>query len=443
MLVAGPTIQQLCNAFTEPVQQLAYQTVCTEISRRKLRWFDNARKEKRDMPVPRWWYQFVTEAIRCIMLEGFFAWKPAPSSQSLKRAVVAPVGTVTLQWDDAQMDWVIDEEDKEWRIVIETPPLRSKDGRVQLNSVAFRAYKDTMHLRELRQLWFKRDIHNSTPALFTTVSTQLQTASGVKAPWFITTSGGPRLEDDDLDLANKLAHRQEVVRALDDMSEEERARKLRTGRKRVGESLLDDNDSHVDHKEYVVTDGKEGREARMLMPQHDSKETFNSTRHQILYLLGVPPQILGENVNSERIAASNRLTELPIQAFQQNIENICACLSESLHDATLTGNYFIDFGHVPTLFDLGQLEGILKTPRLVEMLEDVYQLPPGYIDKEAVKRRQLMEVPLAPEEPQETKKSPMEKIPEGNKDNETEHKRRKRTDAEKTERAEKKAHEPN
>ena len=76
-----------------------------------------------------------------------------------------------------------------------------------------------------------------------------------------------------------------------------------------------------EHNEFMISDGQVmAGEARHLQPPvSDFGRHFQKLRQMLFQTLGVPPQALGENVNSERLAGSAAITDLAIRLYYQRI----------------------------------------------------------------------------------------------------------------------------
>lgn len=89
------------------------------------------------------------------------------------------------------------------------------------------------------------------------------------------------------------------------------------------------------------TRDERGRDAGTVVPQlraaDELREVYKNLQHQILYAWQVPPQVLGQNINSERLASSNTLTERALRHYDTHLKAIraevrrdwCRCFSLS------------------------------------------------------------------------------------------------------------------
>lgn len=101
---------------------------------------------------------------------------------------------------------------------------------------------------------------------------------------------------------NALIHRRaETIAALDDATEQDKNRVIAAEQQFTG--VKNPESGRGAHLEHVITDGKEYKAVAPLVTQTDSAFHFNRTRQNVLALLGVPPQAIGESVNRcERVA---------------------------------------------------------------------------------------------------------------------------------------------
>jgi len=96
----------------------------------------------------------------------------------------------------------------------------------------------------------------------------------------------------------------------------------------------------------------------------------------------VPPQVIGKNINSERLASSNRLTERAIVGFRSLITRIRDILAGIMREATITpkGRY-IGYSVVLHTYELNELLPVLHEDAIVKMMADTYDIDPKLIDK--------------------------------------------------------------
>jgi len=95
---------------------------------------------------------------------------------------------------------------------------------------------------------------------------------------------------------NALIHRRaEAIAALDDATEQDKNRITAADQQFFG---VDHDNARGAHVEHVVTDGKDFKPTSALVTQQDGAFHFNRCRQNVLSLLGVPAQALGESVNS-------------------------------------------------------------------------------------------------------------------------------------------------
>ena len=148
------------------------------------------------------------------------------------------------------------------------------------------------------------------------------------------------------------------------------------------------------HTEHAVTDGRDFTEARALLNDATVvQHTVERLAHEIQFTFGVPPQVQGRNVNSERMASSNRLNEQAITHFRTSVALLKEQLEEVLSE--LAG---ISFGRRADTHVVDQLGHLLKTDVLVNLYAHSYNINKDDFDRKRVALFQ----DLGPEKRQKT-----------------------------------------
>ena len=136
------------------------------------------------------------------------------------------------------------------------------------------------------------------------------------------------------------------------------------------------------HREHAVTDGRDLTEARSL-EQHTVvvHHTLDRLSHEIQFAFGVPPQVQGRNINSERMASSNRLNEQAITHFRATARRFKAQLD--LIFSVIGG---AAYGDKADAFALDQVAHLLKTDRAISLFALAYGLKRSDFDRSKIEQ---------------------------------------------------------
>lgn len=245
-----------------------------------------------------------------------------------------------------------------WRVVAWAAPIKPKSHvvvggsrrrRVIDQAVKFSQYRsackdalvDTAKLVMMENSFVRRSHHNSRPGAFTQVD--LKTTVGSARPWFdgVTQppNGLPEL-DVDHDFQLLLGNRVDTIRALD--REDEKFRVSSGAVKRARETAVDDSDPITGievgkrgHNEHRVTDGHAPKiVAPQLLSPADAIFQQQQKRRDVLQLLLVPPQAIGEVETGERTASTAVSFHSSIERFRHNLAGIAHTINEMLEQCT-------------------------------------------------------------------------------------------------------------
>ena len=379
---------------SSPTQQLAYHTIIGQVSRHRLAWHTTANNVIENVPVPTWWYRFVQDAIRSILLTGCAFYRTVVRKDMVIPEIADPC-MVLPQWNKRARVWEADMPG--WKGIFYEPPINEwhVDGHgtntVILRCAAARAFKATLRLVTLQDNWATRDGTNSKPSVFTTITSDLASQNGSERQWFKNLSNPDILQTRAVDIDNNfstLVHkRADTIMKLDAQTHLMREK---SASRASGEDACDTPAQM--HREHMITDGRSYTEARPLSSLPDTKIIMDELTHSVFFAFGVPPQCLGKNINSERLASSNRLTEMAINSFQILVEDIRRQLQTPIKEATLSkkGSY-LGFGLVLDEHELNQLLPVLNTSDAATMIARTFRIPQKMIDKKRVAEQQLVD----------------------------------------------------
>lgn len=369
--------------WASPPQQQSLQCIVAEIERYELNVADEAQRDA--------YRRFVHDFIFEISLYGYCIYK-----RTKKGPVVLPGKSAVLR-RRGPTRYVPKVEDKTmtsligtrgWRVVIHSAPECDARGEYLFpTSAAFRCQRQSAELIQLNNQLLLRDTFNSRPSIYTRVSNQIGTSAGSSRPWFQSQHASMNVDilDNPADLNELIENRAETIRALDKITHTARAVTNKSG---VGGPPTE---TRAAHREHVVTDGRDLTEVRHL--QQDTEVihfTVERLANEIQFAFGVPPQVLGKNINSERLASSNRLTEMAINHFRVHTRRLRAMLAEAFE--TLEDG--VTFGHCASIHTLEQVGHLLKPKQFVELYACAFELEERDFD---VKRVRQWQDTVAPE----------------------------------------------
>lgn len=366
---------------------------------------------KKTPTVPDWCRRFVADAVESFLIAGWFAWAHDPKGE---RATVIPPEQVVLTCSPTAPEWKIDPASPGalmWakgklarlNLVIINPP--SQHG---CRSGARRAAKDTARYDAMEHNFDLRDRHNSKPAIYTTVSQDLKNQNGSTRQWFRAANAadvaGSRASSIDTNFNDLIARRADTVRKLHDITVAERERLSSGAGAAVGVGAGaaaaaaalgtdDDDPAGEQHTELIVTDGKDYTQLHMLQSMTDGKTELDRLYTNIMIAFGVPPQVFGKNVNTERHAASNRLTESAVDMFHHTTSLLRARLSAALNEACEVphGKFVVTFKPFLDKADIDKLAPILDTGFAALAIASAYNIPEKYINKDKIEAINLFD----------------------------------------------------
>ena len=185
-----PTVADYMEMFASAtLHQQAFQAVGNALITDNVRWTDDP-----DRPVDQELYTFIETAVAHLMVTGFLVWRShpdigveaaSPADMSIKMGpdgVWTPVprqkigvGTADEGWQLGVMDQPVVDAAVYHEAVVDDRRLRSPVAR---------AYAETIRVDNIQDHWLRRDMHNSRPAVWTTVAGNIGNANGSTRPWF-------------------------------------------------------------------------------------------------------------------------------------------------------------------------------------------------------------------------------------------------------------------
>jgi len=382
--VTAATIARLAATFdAHPTHQLAYHTIVHEVLRHDLVWRPSLAHDG----VPAWVVHFVRDAIRAILVTGYFYHTVVDGE-----GVVADVSEVTPVFEKGAAGFKLaapmlaaDARTGPWEMVaLERPYYCHTARRPVVTSGAARAWLATRALAKITDNWEKRDAINATPAVFTTVSDNITAANPGDRMWFKSTANPDVVQTNAVDInrnfSQLVSQRAETIMQLDSLTS-----RVRGGKRKARHDDPRVEEDEANHAEYAVSDG---RTYTQLDPRHGQADTTHVEQghtNSILFAYGVPPQALGKNINTERLASSNRLTEMAVTGFHSTCNAVRILIGTVLRLRSARKGEHVAFCTVLREHELTELLPYLKTDAAVHHIARCYGvdravLDPGRVD---------------------------------------------------------------
>lgn len=395
----------------------------------------------------------IPHIVESAMILGYVPWRK--NSDGLPD--VAPPGTVLLSWKQnaTRGKWVPKaaataqnlKGTRGWHLDILDPPYSPMSGSIfmdeilpawKLMSPCVRSYAAAARQQLIEHQWLNRDRFNSTPGAFTFVRKDLGNADGKMRPWFRDVNAGLSSNlhassadaDNASDFRQLISKRAETIRELSAQTARERdsyARNaaIRTASTPQGRAEAAYGPIQTEHNEFAVSDGKEISAAPTLLSTSDGHMHFARARQTVLVLCGVPPQAIGESVNSERNASNHRQYEVAMGLFHASLRRMRQLINTILTACEIDAK-FVGTTAIHTLETLAPL---LKPEALHRKLSEVHNIPMAEFDRSSIEKWQASLLQPDAKRKQPTSDDPTAE-PTEQRDSELEKKRAKRNKVE-------------
>ena len=355
-------IQELIDVFDDtPDIIIAWHTLVGDLLQSKLCF------KKTGDPAPVGYDSFVATAVKNIMITGTFFWKKKKT-----RLVVAD----PLEVDLAQRN-------STWKPVVVFPPTSHPTNEIQLTSPVHLVQNVARQLNRHRRLFLDRDILNSRPACFVSISEKLQN-NGHPRPWFRSQNEYIDNFEEDLNvggdnLKQLVKDRAKVIQELG--SETHSMRKRRRVEPNTTQPHVEVDSQCKEHQEHIVTDGYEANETRALQSLSDNLNFVNRLAHQMLNMLKIPPAAIGANINSERLASSSQLVARSLVGYHAYVDQLRKVIEGVFQQAAENDkDNEIVFRRTLTAFELQQVAPYMKPKQLMESTALAFNVPPEWFD---------------------------------------------------------------
>ena len=386
--------------------KLAVETITTEILKGELT-YNTDTDHSIDREQHEFWQQFIRTIIINLNLYGYAVYRYIPKGKRDSKHELAEVAdpeshafvmtdtSMVLQSTNSLSGRRL-KGSRYWKATVLSRPMKSTGSNptMEFTSAGWRSLNDARAILAMEDNMSKRDDFNSAPTVYTEISQNIS-GSSTQRPWFhqpgisdrIATPMVPR------DFNTIVEERAETIAKLDDLTEEtrQRARERYAGNYRLGDGGSQ-KDIPKEHRELIVSDGRRAAPVPFLRAPENYYNLITRYEHRIMFAYGVPPQTIGENINSERNAASSRLADVSLQNFQTTCDRIRSHVNKALRDISIfitkDPDIYLVIKPCTTMFHLAKLEGILSLEACRRMYACAYNIDEKDIDLEALKRRQ-------------------------------------------------------
>lgn len=304
-------ISEILEAYTEsPEYRTAVETWQLEVTRAGIS-LDNTSKVGFEAAL-----DLVHNITRQIVLVGF--------------AVIVDgrvVPEANINWNEEESEWTTSANGEAFICMFMQPVLIA--GTWRLGSYGSAALSIWHQLSGMMSNLAARDTFNSIPSVYTTVNPNMTPGDSI-APSFIAARGNQAnaasIEADH----TTVARRHDLLGEL--MEQSQKIRQFSRIPLVAGGGF--EQEAPKQHMEFFVTDGQvsagEGR--HLNGPVSDFNRLMRTLRQSLFQSLGVPPQILGENVNSERLAGSTQITTQAIRIHNVRLVDMRARINGTLDE---------------------------------------------------------------------------------------------------------------
>lgn len=276
----------------------------------------------------------------------------------------------------------------EWNAVFFRDPVFIKHKQYVINSALRAAAPHIEKLRNMIENFNSRDGHNSAHAGFAVVNPNLATM-GSGQTWF-----AGRDAQADSSIAPYLARNMDFKQIVEERSKTIRMLGEQTAisRQHLQAQTQNQDVEPTSHTEHIVTDGYTFSQAEPLHSLGNAQHHYDRLETAILFSLGVPPQALGKNINSERLASSNSLTQAALKVFNGTVRRFKHAAQDIIKRASTTDTTYIAFSTCVQAAELAELVPYLKPNHAQHLLACAHHIPPHWFDTENIVKVQQAKV---------------------------------------------------
>ena len=358
-----------------PAQQAAHACLTGELARKGL--------NVKSPHIATTWHRFTADVILHLSLFGYVITRQLKSNQPQiypgQLATIKRVAAGVWQPVTPNPDPVF--QGTGWTVTMLFEPVFSRNGdELHPTSPGFKTIHQSMAVASLKANMQTRDMRNTDPAIWTSLSNSIQANKGSAIPWHRNIVESAHIAGQHplptgpthANIADYVTARAEAIRQLDHVTDFARQHNAPAHLGEPPESV------EVAHQENIVSDGRDYKECRHL--QQDTiivHQTIDRLDHEIMFSWGVPPQVLGKNINSERLASSNRLTEMAINHYFVTTKGLTEIMAGLYRTMTKTG---VAFGTCVSIHVIEQCGQYLKPESAVALYACAFDLDESLFD---------------------------------------------------------------
>ena len=320
------------------------------------------------------WRRFVDDVILQFSLFGYAITRVVNGVPQVYPGHLATLRRVLRKWVPVTPNPARTYKGRGWQVTVMFEPVFDLNGgHLHPTSPAFKSVHQAQCLARLQANLMSRDATNTDPAIYTTMSSTVQAAKGSAIPWHRSVVDSAHIAGQhplppgptSATISDYVSARADMVRNLNHVTDYARRANAPAV---LGEPPVA---AELNHRENIVSDGRDFTECRHL--QQDTivvHQTIDRLGHEIMFAWGVPPQVLGRNINSERLASSNRLTEMAINQYMVHTRRLITVVGE-IFDVISNG---VKFGDCVSVHVLEQCGPYLKPARAAQLFACAYDL---------------------------------------------------------------------
>ena len=348
-----------------PPQQAAHACLSAELARKTIT------VERGDVQA---WRRFVDDVVLNFSLFGYAITRTVAGVPQVYPGHLATLKRALRTWVPVTPSPARTYKGGGWHVTVMFEPVFARDGEeLHPTSPAFKSIHQSQAVARLQANLMQRDAANTDPTIYTTLSNNVSAAKGSSIPWHRSVVESAHIAGQHplpngptpTTIADYVSARAEGIRNLNHITD--------YARRAAAPAVLGEPPvvAKLNHRENIVSDGRDYTECRHL--QQDTivvHQTIDRLGYEIMFAWGVPPQVLGKNVNSERLASSNRLTEMAINHYLVHTRRLKSVVGE-LFSVIASG---VAFGDCSSVHVLEQCGPYLKPARAAELFACAYDL---------------------------------------------------------------------
>ena len=406
---------------TSPTLGLCRDTLCGAILTGDVFWFDKTLKQKK-RSTQHYFEGFIRNIITQLFVYGYATYclmkrkkVPADSDIPIEKhfyPFVADGREYRIELNEETWNWELLTDSKYapykkggMELLIDNEPIRETSSRYMVDSCVSRSAPSIMQINELDNNIFMRDMYNSKPSVYTTITPRVTANEGRQTQWFTdqniqnipdkATPGHPLIDtfNDNVESRSNFFGGVHITtqmnRAYNKKGIDIADIPYRIQNPVDGAQPL----NLLDHREYFITDGHIPDKMPTLKPGDDVVVLKTAITHRIMQICGVPPQATGEEYtgNSERKPSANMIQEQSLQQYRRKVCKYQCYINTILKNISTildpSGKEVLQLDIPIPPHNLLAMEGILEEDAVIDYMHCIHGIAPHKIDKEALKQR--------------------------------------------------------